>query len=58
MPYGNLYEFVQKKYAESGKKDKVVAESELREAIRLLEGDGVITTVGNNRQPVIRFIKD
>lgn len=53
-----MFEYVQKKYGELNRKDKVVTETELREAIRLLEGDGVITTVGNNRQPVIRFIKE
>lgn len=59
--YLNLSEFVERKLREEpGPKknlnDKVLQETELREALRQLEEDNVIQLFGNTRSPTIRFI--
>ena len=60
--YFNLSEFVEKKLREEAAAakrpitDKVLQETELREALRQLEEDNVIQLFGNSRNPVVRFI--
>jgi len=60
--YYNLSEFVEKKLREEAAAakrpitDKVLQETELREALRQLEEDNVIQMFGNSRNPVVRFI--
>lgn len=66
LAYGNLFEYVTKKYQEQSsgnqkggvKGDRTVSESELRDALRHLEEDGVVGLFGNNRNPTIRFIAE
>ena len=64
LAYGNLFEYVTKKYqeqasgAQKNKGDRTVSESELRDALRILEEDGLVGLFGNNRNPTIRFIAE
>lgn len=63
--YKNLFDFIQKKLNEApqaggaaaGKKDRTLAESELRDALRQLEDDNVLSLFGNQRNPTIRFLQ-
>ena len=60
--YYNLSEFVEKKLREEAAaarrpvSEKVLQETELREALRQLEEDNVIQLFGNSRNPTVRFI--
>jgi DNA replication licensing factor MCM4 len=67
--YKNLFDFIQKKLndpqyssgaggAASGKKDRILAETELRDALRQLEDDNVLALYGNQRNPTIRFVQE
>lgn len=63
--YKNLYDFIEKKLRDpqyssgaSGKKDHVLVESELRDALRQLEDDNVLALYGNQRNPTIRFVQE
>jgi hypothetical protein len=60
--YDNLSEFVEKKLREEAlaarrpMNEKLMQDTELREALRQLEEDAVIQLFGNSRNPTIRFI--
>jgi len=62
--YSNLFEFVERKLREDAAQarkntnDKVLQETELREAIRQLEEENVIQMFGNTRNPTVRFIHE
>ena len=63
--YKNLFDFIEKKLkdphsgaAASGRKEHVLAESELRDALRQLEDDNVLALYGNQRNPTIRFVQE
>jgi DNA replication licensing factor MCM4 len=61
--YFNMYEFVQKKLAADPKAaakptDKILTETEFRDALRQLEDDNFISSFGNTRNPTIRFIHE
>ncbi len=60
LPYANLYEYVVKKFTEAGgnrrPNEKPVAEPELREALKQLENELVITCNGHTKAPTIRFM--
>jgi peptide subunit release factor RF-3 len=59
-----LFEFVERKLREDAAQarkntnDKVLQETELREAIRQLEEENVIQMFGNTRNPTVRFIHE
>jgi hypothetical protein len=66
LQYSNLFEFVQKKMndlsrgggALGDKKATVpMVETELRDALRQLEDDNVLSLFGNIKNPTIRFIQ-
>lgn len=69
IPYHNIWEFVQRKMQDKmDEKKKVhgpggvsqgpaVTESELRDALRQLEDDNIVTLFGNAKAPTIRFIQ-
>lgn len=60
--YYNLSEFVERKLREEAAaakrpvSEKVLQETELREALRQLEEDNVIQLFGNSKNPTVRFI--
>ena len=57
LKYGNLLDFLTRK-AQIGELDsnsKHFHESELRDALRSLEEDNLISIFGNSRAPTIRF---
>ena len=65
IAYGNLFDYIQKKFLESNftgvnrnPLDKNVTEPELRDALRKLEDDNFINSYGNMRNPTIRFIQE
>ncbi len=66
IQYLNLNDFVEKKLREDGGQagkrigmnEKVLQETELREALRQLEEENVIQLFGNMRNPTVRFINE
>ncbi|CDW88048.1 dna replication licensing factor mcm4 [Stylonychia lemnae] len=62
IPYALLFEYVQKKFNEQANQKKVqekkLNEVEVRDALRQLEEENVISTYGNTKMPVIRFITE